>query len=160
MKKERCLGIVDKVLVFDGKGANGSDWDLEEGLHVRFTELIQAQRPVCPCEWMDAEDPLFILYTSGSTGRPKGELIFQLFKSCSYLDVIYFHVLILQVVSPLLLSLGLVHTTAGYSLYVMFTTANSFGISQQTGPTPPDAPHKDVFACVADAGWITGKVQV
>ncbi len=26
----------------------------------------------CPCEPMDAEDPLFILYTSGSTGRPKG----------------------------------------------------------------------------------------
>ena len=26
----------------------------------------------CPCEAMDAEDPLFILYTSGSTGTPKG----------------------------------------------------------------------------------------
>ena len=26
----------------------------------------------CPCESMDAEDPLFILYTSGSTGKPKG----------------------------------------------------------------------------------------
>eukprot|EP00794_Sanderia_malayensis_P004790 gene4790-5417_t len=25
-------------------------------------------------EWMDAEDPLFILYTSGSTGKPKGVL--------------------------------------------------------------------------------------
>ncbi len=30
------------------------------------------QRPVCPAEWVDAEDPLFILYTSGSTGKPKG----------------------------------------------------------------------------------------
>ncbi len=29
---------------------------------------------VCDPEWMDAEDPLFILYTSGSTGRPKGAL--------------------------------------------------------------------------------------
>jgi len=28
----------------------------------------------CPCEEMDAEDPLFILYTSGSTGTPKGIL--------------------------------------------------------------------------------------
>ena len=28
----------------------------------------------CPCEWVDAEDPLFILYTSGSTGKPKGVL--------------------------------------------------------------------------------------
>ena len=26
----------------------------------------------CPCEPMDAEEPLFILYTSGSTGKPKG----------------------------------------------------------------------------------------
>ncbi len=26
----------------------------------------------CEAEWMDAEDPLFILYTSGSTGKPKG----------------------------------------------------------------------------------------
>ncbi len=29
---------------------------------------------VCEPEWMDAEDPLFILYTSGSTGKPKGVL--------------------------------------------------------------------------------------
>lgn len=26
----------------------------------------------CPCEPMNAEDPIFILYTSGSTGKPKG----------------------------------------------------------------------------------------
>ena len=28
----------------------------------------------CPCEPMNAEDPLFLLYTSGSTGTPKGVL--------------------------------------------------------------------------------------
>jgi len=28
----------------------------------------------CDPEWMDAEDPLFMLYTSGSTGKPKGVL--------------------------------------------------------------------------------------
>lgn len=28
----------------------------------------------CPCESMEANDPLFILYTSGSTGKPKGVL--------------------------------------------------------------------------------------
>ncbi|KAJ7516243.1 hypothetical protein O6H91_22G049100 [Diphasiastrum complanatum] len=27
-----------------------------------------------PIEWVDAEDPLFLLYTSGSTGKPKGVL--------------------------------------------------------------------------------------
>ena len=28
----------------------------------------------CEPEWVDAEDPLFMLYTSGSTGKPKGVL--------------------------------------------------------------------------------------
>ncbi len=37
-------------------------------------EEMEKQRPVCPAEWIDAEDPLFILYTSGSTGKPKGVL--------------------------------------------------------------------------------------
>jgi hypothetical protein len=33
------------------------------------------QRPeYCEPEWLDAEDPLFMLYTSGSTGKPKGVL--------------------------------------------------------------------------------------
>ena len=41
--------------------------------HWLDTEMAK-QRPVCAPEWMDAEDPLFILYTSGSTGRPKGVL--------------------------------------------------------------------------------------
>jgi len=35
-------------------------------------ELMETQRPYCPCEPMDSEDPLFLLYTSGSTGKPKG----------------------------------------------------------------------------------------
>mmetsp|Transcript_16454 Transcript_16454/g.33543 ORF Transcript_16454/g.33543 Transcript_16454/m.33543 type:complete len:198 (-) Transcript_16454:853-1446(-) len=42
----------------------------------------------------------------------------------------------------------------------MHTTANSFGLSQQTGPSSPDDPHKDVYACVADAGWITGHTYI
>ncbi|XP_020905357.1 uncharacterized protein LOC110243574, partial [Exaiptasia diaphana] len=33
---------------------------------------LAKQRATCPAEWMDSEDPLFILYTSGSTGKPKG----------------------------------------------------------------------------------------
>ncbi|MCK5301809.1 MAG: acetate--CoA ligase, partial [Candidatus Thorarchaeota archaeon] len=30
--------------------------------------------PECETEWLNAEDPLYILYTSGSTGKPKGVL--------------------------------------------------------------------------------------
>ncbi len=37
-------------------------------------DLMETASADCPPEWMDAEDPLFILYTSGSTGKPKGVL--------------------------------------------------------------------------------------
>ena len=37
-------------------------------------EKIATASVHCPAEWMDSEDPLFILYTSGSTGKPKGVL--------------------------------------------------------------------------------------
>jgi acetyl-CoA synthetase len=37
-------------------------------------DLMKDASPQCDPEWMDAEDPLFILYTSGSTGKPKGVL--------------------------------------------------------------------------------------
>lgn len=39
-----------------------------------YHEEIANVNAACPCEMMDAQDPLFILYTSGSTGKPKGIL--------------------------------------------------------------------------------------
>ena len=39
-----------------------------------WQDVIPSQSTECPVEWMDAEDPLFLLYTSGSTGKPKGVL--------------------------------------------------------------------------------------
>ena len=48
-------------------------------------------KPYCAPEWMDAEDPLFILYTSGSTGKPKGLIHttggYLLFAASTFLDV-------------------------------------------------------------------------
>jgi acetyl-CoA synthetase len=46
----------------------------EEKRDVWWHDLVDKQKPDCPCEEMNAEDPLFILYTSGSTGKPKGVL--------------------------------------------------------------------------------------
>ncbi|KAF0500263.1 acetyl-coenzyme a synthetase [Gigaspora margarita] len=41
---------------------------------VWWHDEIEKQRPYCPPEIVNAEDPLFMIYTSGSTGKPKGVL--------------------------------------------------------------------------------------
>ncbi|KAF1855408.1 hypothetical protein Lal_00008388 [Lupinus albus] len=45
-----------------------------EGRDIWYHEALRGAPDECAPEWMDAEDPLFILYTSGSTGKPKGVL--------------------------------------------------------------------------------------
>ncbi|TFH37109.1 MAG: acetate--CoA ligase, partial [Dehalococcoidia bacterium] len=54
----------------------GADVPMVEGRDHWWHEEVSAPdiSAVCEPEWMDAEDPLFILYTSGSTGKPKGVL--------------------------------------------------------------------------------------
>eukprot|EP01133_Synstelium_polycarpum_P013289 gene13289-15621_t len=99
---------VKNVLVFKN---TGGQVDFTPSRDIWANEAMQEQRPYCPCEVLDSEDPLFILYTSGSTGRPK----------------------------------GLVHTQAGYLLYAAITQKYVF-----------DYHDDDIYACVADVGWITG----
>lgn len=82
---------------------------------VWMDEMVANQRPYCPAEPMDSEDPLFLLYTSGSTGKPK----------------------------------GIAHTTAGYLLYAKLTHKHVFAVKPG-----------DIYACVADIGWITGHSYV
>ena len=48
--------------------------NMKAGRDVYYDEVAKTVPADCPCEEMNAEDPLFILYTSGSTGKPKGVL--------------------------------------------------------------------------------------
>lgn len=50
----------------------GGDVNWNEKHDIWWHETVDTQDSECPCEPMNAEDPLFILYTSGSTGKPKG----------------------------------------------------------------------------------------
>ncbi|MCP4546935.1 MAG: acetate--CoA ligase [bacterium] len=49
-----------------------TDVPMQDGRDVWWNDEMDAASEDCAPEWMDAEDPLFILYTSGSTGKPKG----------------------------------------------------------------------------------------
>lgn len=62
---------VENVLVVKHTGSNVG-W--EEGRDVDYGQALKQVDANCPCEPMNAEDPMFILYTSGSTGKPKGVL--------------------------------------------------------------------------------------
>jgi acetyl-CoA synthetase len=52
----------------------GSEVEWTEGRDHWLHDMAALVPDECPCEPMNAEDPLFILYTSGSTGKPKGVL--------------------------------------------------------------------------------------
>ena len=72
---------VDEALTMDGTSSvqnvivyqrTPTDVAWTAGRDVWLHDLVKDQSETCEPEWMNAEDPLFILYTSGSTGKPKG----------------------------------------------------------------------------------------
>lgn len=62
---------VQSVVVIKNSG-NTVPWHTTRD--VWYHQAMAEAATDCEPEWMDAEDPLFILYTSGSTGKPKGLL--------------------------------------------------------------------------------------
>ena len=61
----RCVIVVKRT---------GAAVNMKAGRDVFYDDVAKGVAADCPCEEMNAEDPLFILYTSGSTGKPKGVL--------------------------------------------------------------------------------------
>jgi len=64
---------VEKVIVVNRVGDKIA-CSMQPGRDLWWHEEMAKASDKCEPEWMDAEDPLFILYTSGSTGKPKGVL--------------------------------------------------------------------------------------
>jgi acetyl-CoA synthetase len=64
-------GCVASIIVVRHTGAAVG---MKAGRDFYYDEIAKEAAGECPCEPMNAEDPLFILYTSGSTGKPKGVL--------------------------------------------------------------------------------------
>ena len=65
-KVQTCI-VVNRV-----KGNPDFNFAMMPGRDFWWDDLVGPASAQCPCEEMEAEDPLFILYTSGSTGKPKG----------------------------------------------------------------------------------------
>ncbi|KAF3631615.1 Acetyl-coenzyme A synthetase, chloroplastic/glyoxysomal [Capsicum annuum] len=67
--------IIDVCLTYENDSAMKKEmtkWI--KGRDIWWQDVILKYPVTCDVEWVDAEDPLFLLYTSGSTGKPKGVL--------------------------------------------------------------------------------------
>jgi acetyl-CoA synthetase len=88
---DKAGGVTSIIVVRHTSGSV----DMKAGRDVYYDEAAKNVSADCPCEPMNAEDPLFILYTSGSTGKPKGVLHstagYQVFVSLTHEYVFDYH---------------------------------------------------------------------
>ncbi len=71
---ERQMGqpVTSCIVVERVKAEGEFAVEMKAGRDDWWHEVMAGAPAECPCEAMEAEDPLYILYTSGSTGKPKG----------------------------------------------------------------------------------------
>ncbi|HNQ23728.1 MAG TPA: acetate--CoA ligase [Phycisphaerae bacterium] len=86
---------VKTCIVYERVGKGKLTTDMLAGRDHWWHDVMKDASPQCDCEWMDSEDPLFILYTSGSTGKPKGVLHtvggYMVFVACTHKYIFDYH---------------------------------------------------------------------
>lgn len=138
-----------------------------------FQDVVPKYPTTCDVEWVDAEDPLFLLYTSGSTGKPKVSdiirsdenfpsiVIFygliQFFKRvfCTQLEDIWYILRQhsnMHLTTSRLMYTGIIENSI-YSFRTLFMGIRSIIYHELTYLFPD-------FRCTADCGWITGHSYV
>ncbi|KAJ7976333.1 Acetyl-coenzyme A synthetase [Quillaja saponaria] len=76
LKESSQNGVfVDVCLTYENQSAmKREDTKWLDRRDIWWQDVVPQYPTTCAVEWVDAEDPLFLLYTSGSTGKPKGVL--------------------------------------------------------------------------------------
>jgi acetyl-CoA synthetase len=86
---------VRTCVVYERVGADKLAVNMQAGRDHWWHEVMKDTSPECEPEWMDSEDPLFILYTSGSTGKPKGVLHtiggYMVFTAVTFKNIFDYH---------------------------------------------------------------------
>jgi acetyl-CoA synthetase len=115
---------------------------MREGRDIWYHDALAEADAECPCEPMDAEDPLFILYTSGSTAKPKGIL----HTTGGYLTQVAWthrHVFDLKPESDVFFCSADVGWITGHSYIVYGPLCNATTSVMYEGA--PDYPHKGIW---------------
>jgi len=170
VKKDRCVGVVEKVFVFDGKGDTGSEWEVQD-IHVKMTGrcgvdferlsnslTFECRNPQLPQNLL--RPSVQYAHVNGWMRRTHSSFFTRLVRPVGqrvlYTQLGGTHFSLVSVFDYA--SLSCFCTDTHNRKLSVHTTANSFGLSQQTSAST-EGP-KDVYACVADAGWITGHTYI